>query len=128
MKKRGRLFLISFSIVLMLTGCSSSEKEVHGTWYVDSGDVRNIIQFYENDNTDTDNAFIWAVYDIAADERSSVETGTYAIGDGTITFSYASGIVVTLEYTKNGDRLTLVMDGAAVEFQLFELADTTAEK
>ncbi len=124
MKKRGLLFL--FSIILVLAGCSASVKKLYGTWYVDTGDVRNIIQFYENDTAK--NAFIWAVYDIAADERSSVETGTYTIEDGTITFSYASGVVVTLEYTKSGDTLTLVMDGAAVEFQLFALADTTVQQ
>ena len=124
MKKRGLLIL--FSIVVMLTSCSVSVKELYGTWYVDTGDVRNIIQFYENDAAK--NAFIWAVYDIAADERTSVETGTYALKEGTITFTYSSGVSVTLEYTKSGDMLTLVMDGAAVEFQLFALADTTAQE
>ena len=124
MKKRVLLFL--FSIVLMLTGCSASVKEMYGTWYVDTGNVRNIIQFYENDTAK--NTFIWVVYDIAADERTSVETGTYAVGDRTITFTYTTGVVVTLEYTKSGDTLTLVLDGAAMEFQLYALADTAAEK
>ncbi len=122
MKKCGLLFLLY--ILLALTACSSSVKDLYGTWYVDADNVRNIIQFYETDNAK--NAFIWAVYDIAADERTSVDTGTYELRNKTITFTYTSGIVVTLDYTKNDDMLTFVMDGAAVEFQLFELPDTTA--
>ncbi len=122
MKKCGLLFLLY--ILLALISCSSSVKDLYGTWYVDADNVRNIIQFYETDNAK--NAFIWAVYDIAADERTSVDTGTYELRNKTITFTYTSGIVVTLDYTKNDDMLTFVMDGAAVEFQLFELPDTTA--
>ena len=121
MKKYTLFFLC---ILLVFAGCSSTNvEELYGTWYKDTGDIRNIIQFYAYDTTE--NAFIWAVYDIAADERTSIETGTYELGEGTVTLTYASGTTVTLEYTKEGDTITLVMDGAAVEFQLYELEDTT---
>ena len=108
-------------------GCaSSSVKEVYGTWYNDREGILNIIQLYEYDSS-TKNAFIWAIYDIKADKRTSVDSGTYTLGDGTITLTYSSGASVTLEYTKNEDTLTLIMDGAMVEFRLYVLAnnDTT---
>lgn len=120
--KKYSLFLFFLCILWVFSGCSSvSVKEVYGTWYVDADDVRNIIQLYKNDTTE--NAFIWAVYDIAADERTSVETGTYELNDGTITFAYMSGIKVTFDYERKADKLTLVMDGAAIEFQLYEISD-----
>ncbi|MCI8611468.1 MAG: hypothetical protein HFE66_06075 [Clostridiales bacterium] len=122
MKKCGFLFFLC--VWLALTACSASVKDLYGTWYVDTDNVRNIIQFYETDTAK--NAFIWAVYDIAADERTSVDTGTYELKNKTITFTYSSGVVVTLDYTQSDDTLTFVMDGAVVEFQLFELGDTTA--
>ncbi len=122
MKKCGLLFLLC--VLLALTACSASVKDLYGTWYVDTDKVRNIIQFYETDNVK--NAFIWAVYDIAADERTSVDTGTYELRNKTITFTYTNGVIVTLDYTQSDNMLTFVMDGAAVEFQLFELPDTTA--
>lgn len=113
-------------MVLVFTGCASSSiKEVYGTWYNDTDGIRNIIQLYEYDSS-TKNAFIWAVYDIKADKRTSVDSGTYTLGDGTITLTYSSGVSVTLEYTKTDDTLTLIMDGAVVEFRLYTLTDTTA--
>ncbi|GEM_PF-3130908 len=121
--KKCVFFLLS--ILLVFTGCSTAGvEELYGTWYNDTGDIRNAIQFYAYDTTE--NAFIWAVYDIAADERTSIDTGTYELSDGTITFTYASGTAVTLDYIRDGDSLTLTMDGAAVEFRLYELEDTTA--
>ncbi|GFI56429.1 hypothetical protein IMSAG013_01490 [Clostridiales bacterium] len=110
-------------MILIFMGCaSSSVKEVYGTWYNDTDGIRNIIQLYEYDSS-TKNAFIWAIYDIKADKRTSVDSGTYTLGDGTITLTYSSGASVTLEYTKNEDTLTLIMDGAMVEFRLYVLAD-----
>lgn len=121
--KKHALFLLC--ILFLLAGCSTANvEELYGTWYNDTGDIRNAIQFYAYDTTE--NAFIWAVYDIAADERTSIDTGTYELSDGTITFTYASGTAVTLDYIRDGDSLTLTMDGAAVEFRLYELEDTTA--
>ncbi len=110
-------------MILIFIGCASSpDKEVYGTWYNDTDGIRNIIQLYEYDSS-TKNAFIWAIYDIKADKRTSVDSGTYTLGDGTITLTYSSGAIVTLEYTKNEDTLTLIMDGAMVEFRLYVLAD-----
>lgn len=116
--------VISFllCVILILTGCASSVKEVYGTWYNDTDGIRNIIQLYEYDSS-TKNAFIWAVYDIKADKRTSVDSGTYTLEDGTITLTYSSGANVTLEYTKTDDTLTLVMNGTVVEFRLYVLAD-----
>lgn len=110
-------------MILIFTGCTSfSVKEVYGTWYNDTDGIRNIIQLYEYDSS-TKNAFIWAVYDIKADERTSVNSGTYTLGDGTITLTYSSGASVSLEYMKTDDTLTLIMDGAMVEFRLYVLAN-----
>ena len=120
-----RVIALLLCMILVFTGCASSVKEVYGTWYNDTDGIRNIIQLYEYDSS-TKNAFIWAVYDIKADKRTFVDSGTYTLGDGTITLTYSSGASVTLEYTKTDDTLTLIMDGAVVEFRLYTLTDTTA--
>lgn len=121
-----RVITLLLCLILVCTGCaSSSVKEVYGTWYNDTDGIRNIIQLYEYDSN-TKNAFIWVVYDIKEDKRNSVDSGTYTLGDGTITFTYTSGVDVTLEYTKTNDTLTLIMDGTVVEFQLYTLPETTA--
>ena len=117
-----RVIALLLCMILVFTGCASSVKEVYGTWYNDTDGIRNIIQLYEYDSS-TKNAFIWAVYDIKADKRTSVDSGTYTLGDGTITLTYSSGASVSLEYTKTDDTLTLIMDGAMVEFRLYVLAD-----
>lgn len=121
-----RVITLLLCLILVCTGCAtSSVKEVYGTWYNDTDGIRNIIQLYEYDSN-TKNAFIWVVYDIKEDKRNSVDSGTYTLGDGTITFTYTSGVDVTLEYTKTNDTLTLIMDGTVVEFQLYTLPETTA--
>lgn len=120
--KRYTAFLLCIFIIL-LTGCSpASVEKLYGTWYNDTGNIRNIIQLYEYDKS-TKNAFLWVVYDIKEDKRTSVDSGTYTLSDGTITFKYAGGAHVTLEYTQNDDILTLIMDGTVVEFHLYVLAD-----
>ena len=112
-------------MILVFTGCASaSVKEVYGTWYNDTNGIRNIIQLYEYDSN-TKNAFVWVVYDIKADKRNSVDSGTYTLKNGTITLTYTSGATVALEYTKTDDTLTLIMDGTVVEFHLYTLTDTT---
>lgn len=118
-----RVIVFLLCMILIFTGCTSfSVKEVYGTWYNDTDGIRNIIQLYEYDSS-TKNAFIWAVYDIKADKRTSVNSGTYTLGDGTITLTYSSGASVSLEYMKTDDTLTLIMDGAMVEFRLYVLAN-----
>ena len=113
-----RIVLVAFLMCLLLSSCARLP-DLSGTWYVDSGDVRNVIQLYENDVSKT--AFVWAVYDIAADQTTTIDTGTYELSEKTITFNYDGGVAVTLEYTLSGDSLILVMDGTAVEFQKYTL-------
>ncbi len=115
--RRSISLLLSFIFVFSLVSCTT-ESDLYGAWYVDSGDTRNAIQFSENDNGD--NVFIWVVYNIEKDTIETNDAGKYHIYGNTITLEYNSDIdPVTLDFDLSDNKLTLSSETARLVLEKY---------
>lgn len=109
-----RIFALFISITVLTTilvSCSSAESKLYGAWYNDTNGIRNAIQFSENEKGK--DCFVWAIYDIEADEITSTARGYYTITGSTFTLQYLnSDTEYNLTYSLNDGVLTL-KDGSA---------------
>lgn len=100
-----------------LVSCTT-ESDLYGAWFVDSGDTRNAIQFSENDNGD--DIFIWVVYNLENDSIESNDAGKYHIYGNTITLEYNGDIdPVTLEFELSDNKLTLSSETASLVLEKY---------
>ena len=111
--------LVCFVLIFVLSSCTK-ESDLYGAWYVDSGDIRNAIQFSENDNGD--NIFIWVVYNLEKDSIESNDSGKYHIYGNSITLEYNGDIdPITLDFELVDNKLTLSSETARLILEKYEL-------
>ena len=113
MKRCFSVLFALFLVVFTVSSCKSEYSEFDGAWYYDEGGQRDAIQFSTNDAGKE--VFIWAKYDIENDTVLSISKGYFTISNSTITLDFiTSDIDLTLNYTFDGDKLTLSSETASL--------------
>ena len=113
MKRCFSVLFALFLVVFTVSSCKSEYSEFYGAWYYDEGGQRDAIQFSTNDAGKE--VFIWAKYDIENDTVLSISKGYFTISNSTISLDFiTSDIDLTLNYTFDGDKLTLSSETASL--------------
>ena len=113
MKRCFSVLFALFLVVFTVSSCKSEYSEFYGARYYDEDGQRDAIQFSTNDAGKE--VFIWAKYDIENDTVLSISKGYFTISNSTITLDFiTSDIDLTLNYTFDGDKLTLSSETASL--------------
>lgn len=117
--KRSVLVFLTLAVTFLLLSCTTAN-DFYGTWYVDEGNTRNVIQFSEN--AAGKDVFVWIVYDIKNDSIKSNNTGYYKVsGDVLIFEGDGENNKFELAFQVEGDTLILSSESASLTLEKYTL-------